>query len=557
MTIRLGSTEWVDQDVLYADDLNDTFDEVYDDFSDGNSSVLSQLFMAGEIDPAAVDNVIYNSSLGGISNNPSINWSTKLTGFDSMVMINQNSNRYSNNSIELAYLNTVGNLIAGRFNLSTEIFTQTHEVLSTIFPEKVTGSYPTIVASYNVCALSENNDLLFGYITIGSNASGEEGSFSNLSIYDTSGNEVTTASTFLVAATTGGSINRVYVTGLSAMYGYYTSGSNINTAQLLYTKEDDTSERKETYIIKLSYNGTSLSSLVTFNRSISDLQADIYAWSIIYISTDDMYIKFHANCDDGGSVDEEGDDMFLYKLDLSTYILTTVVSLDDGSHESAIFTLSRYGDLLYSYMYYKDNSGNKTYIQKIYLDGTEIYSGSIASSTTVNTASFSAVTMPRGVEYDASFIVNGVTQISQFKAYNRIDNTNTDITTLSSLGAINTNYWYLDVSSNKYFTYIDSTSYMIYNNTIGEIVYNDVITAISIGDLYSYFTPFINTFWSDFKTDLITNISLNNGTTTVELDGNTWQKYNDTIEEIDLQTIYNHAPLQSFGNIGYYIIYNK
>jgi hypothetical protein len=104
---------------------------------------------------------------------------------------------------------------------------------------------------------------------------------------------------------------------------------------------------------------------------------------------------------------------------------------------------------------------------------------------------------------------------------------------------------------------ITSTTYRVYDQCTGKVSFNDDITDTDVDEIFAYFQPLINSFWSDFKDSVTTGIEVTNGSTTTELEANVWDEYNDTITEIDLTVNSNLGPLVGTSNLGYYLLYDK
>lgn len=530
-----------------------------------NSKIFCQLIDAGELSASEIDNIISNTGLSGTSDNSSTTWSSVLTDFSSGFKYNSNLNKVNNGIIEIAYLNTSGSLIAGRFDLLNGTFSQTHNITIANLPTS-SGD-----ATYNTSENSEgsffmlnsDDELVYGLFTSWEedDTPDNEALFVDAKVYNSSGTVTQTYSTRLITATAGNQQNAVNVYPMSERCPFYESSGTCKALfPAIVTENNDTDDAEDLYFIKLTYNGTTFSATDTYIYGVGDTSAYMDAGPVL-VNDDYLYLVSEGREDDGGSTDEDYIDGRLYKIALSDFSSTTLHTYTDSSCEGPRYDGIVLGDLVYVRGESDSAGGTQNAEQKIYINGAQIYTTD-ESDPDVD-VTFQYLLMPEGFEIYADIQENNIVQQSIFKAYNRIAETSSTITSFSSIGSsaiIDDNdyvFIFEETDGTRHMADITSTTYRVYDQCTGKVSFNDDITDTDVDEIFAYFQPLINSFWSDFKDSVTTGIEVTNGSTTTELEANVWDEYNDTITEIDLTVNSNLGPLVGTSNLGYYLLYDK
>lgn len=541
-------------------------DSNQDDLINENTKIFCELLNSGDILESSISKIISNTGLSGISNNAYTDtWANKLPDFSSFLNFNNNINKTTDGDLDIFYLNTSGNLIAGRYNLLTDTFTQTHSISSSDFPVAAGDATYNVDKSekLKVFMLTESDTLIYTLLTTYDHDASPDSTalFIDAKVYNSSGTVIQTYTTRLLTATSGDSINSISVVD---NIGYYTSGNIAKAYCPICHRENDVSSDDESYYpCNLLYNGSSFSA--TTGAYINYVYADraYIDLSSILLDNDILYIHYKGKEDDGGSVDEELIKAYIYAKNLITSAHTTVFGANNYTCENNHFFTWVVGDAIFYQFGAYENDGWEEEGIGILINGSSVFYRYDSDSSYNVTAYHSHLLMPEGYEVYAELKTNGISKGSIFKAYNRIEGTSANITEYSAVGSsgITTSvtnmpvYIFKETDGTKHFCDINSTGYRVYDRTEGEVNFNDDITDTYIDKVFTYYTPFINSFWSEFIASIDTNVTVTNGVTDTVLNANKWDYYGDTITEINLTINSSKGKVSGTGNLSYYMIY--
>ncbi len=542
-------------------------DSTQDDLINVNSKIFCELLNNGDINASSIDKIISNSGLSGVTNTPSTTWSSKLTNFSSLVGFNDNKNQVNDGIIELAYFNTSGNLIAGRFNLLTDTFTQTHSIAS--------GDLPTTTGdtTYNASPhtqqtlfmLTESNTLIYCMVTEWENevpSPDEVALFVDAKVYNSSSVTIQTYESRVDIATSGNGHN-----GFDTYdnIGFYTSGNVAKAICCVIKEENDTDYDDIEYRnLQLTYDSTFSAALTGYIYYVGDDYANIHVTPLVVLN-DYLYVKYEGIEDDGGSVDEYNIEGYLLKFHLTDFSKTILDSFSEYSCESPDYDAYSVGDMIYTTGQEEQNGGDETCRQCLFVNGSSVYAHEESDPDVDLHCTW--LQLPEGYEISIDLQENNITKHSLYKAYNRLENTSSNITAFSTVGSSDLTtenysgsgkdfYIFEETTGTRHFADITSTYYRVYDKIIGEVNFNDDITDTYMDKVFTYYTPFINTFWSNLIDNIDTNVTVNNGVDDTVLNANEWDYYGDTVEEIDLTINCDIGVIQGTGNLSYYMLYD-
>ena len=561
MTIKT----WADGDPYDLDNMNGNF-TFNRNTTAINSKIFCQLIDAGEVSASAVDNIISNTGLTGASSNSSVTWASKLTNFHYFLQYNSNLNKVNDGIVDIVYKNTLGNFIAGRYDLLNETFTQTHSITEAQLPVS-TGDSTYTHGPYNednIYMLTADDTLVIILTSKWDDDGTVEnwGLFADGKAYNSSGALVDTFSARLTTVTSGDDDNRFTMLEWdNNKFPYYTSGNVARGVQMVIAQQDDTDyEDHELYLLKYSYSG-SISVTALSLIGVNDDNVDIYA-EFLNCDSNLAYIFSDSVEDDGSATDDKNLDHYLWTIDLSSSAFTKVTkyNFSDSSCEYEYSSTDVCGDVIGVESRLYDASNTDEIKAEVFVHGTSVWSVSDTSSNHLD-ADIRFKLMPEGVEIHTDVEDNYVIISNWWKAYNRLAGTSATIASYSTVVSFDGNNYYLylfeETDGTRHYVDVTSTTYRVYDNSTGKVSFNDNIADTAVDEMFAYFKPFINTFWSSFRDNITTSIEVSNGTTTTELDANVWDEYDDTITEIDLTVNSTLGPLVGTDNLGYYILYDN
>jgi len=543
-----------------------TPDATQDDLINVNSKIFCELLNSGDIQESSIDKVISNTGLSGVTNNAlTKEWSDVLPNLSTFLDYNNNINLTNDGELEVFYLNTSGNLIAGRINLLTDVFTQTHNIDSSDFPVATGDStYNTDKSEkLNVYMLTEANTLIYAKLTDFNHTASPDtvALFVDAKVYDSNGNVIQTYKTNLLQAGSGedynGIIPRDYL-------GFYTSGNVAKAYSPLQLEEHcHTSDDNEEYhACNLIYDGSSFSATTGgYINYASNDSAYIGVFAEL-LDNNKMYIYYFGHEDDGGSTNEKLIEAYLYKKDLTNSNHSTVHYNSNAScccNSSSVWVI---GDAIYFFYESSEDGGWEDGAIGIYINGSQIFYRYDSDSNNPIHIYNSQLLMSEGYELYAELKTNGVSQGSIYNAYNRIEDTSSGITKHSTVGAsdVSSNtsipvYIFAETNGTKHFCDVTTTGYRVYDRTPGQVNFNDNITDTYVDKLFTYYVPYINPFWTNLISSIDTDVTVDNGTDTTLLHANKWDYYGDTIQQIYLTINSSVGKIQGTGDLSYYMLY--
>lgn len=517
------------------------------DSTEVNTSLFCELDGLGQINLSSYERALKGTGITGSTTVTAgtYNWSAYLPDFHTMRYYSKNMG--GDGIITIGYTDASGNLYAGRFNLKTKTWTNTHTIAQADLPA-TTGLSGTYTHYSTICWEMEVNDSDELVLTIWVNANNSAqtacGWYACCRAYN-SNNTIKTSSTMLIDSDSQSSSYEVYYWMGFSYRPFLTAkdGNNVrNFTELMRDRYTISSgaEVLNRFRVIVTYNGTTFSNSKTTQHTSGTLYYPTNEnwW---YLLNNEIYTISGLTMRNSGSTTHYNS-CFFYKLSL--FPSATYTQIDENSQSSvyAGFRAKQFLDY-FAYDFHYETSSSRYPDMRFYYRDNQLYRYTTSGSQYSTAINLNCMEKGVEAEFKGYGPGGGVTGPSNFRAHRNDTETLATITKFSDIRLVNNAdgtrdwYFYLDDTVKKYYA-LTTTNFTILDDCSSSISYSHTPSEplTDLNKLFTYSVLFVNTLFVPVYSDIIQKLTINDGINDYETNAGTWEVYNGDVANVQLRT---------------------